>query len=135
MISLITNRGKVRFMMYRETIFAKVLIRFLSRLVKDADRKVFLILDNLRVHHSKVVKARLDDNKEQIEIFYLPSYSLELNPDEYLNGDLKRKIRSGQVARSEKDLEKKTRSFMCTLQKRPYHVRNYFKHPKISYAA
>jgi transposase len=135
MISSITNRGKVRFMLYRETMSAKVLIRFMSRLIKDADRKVFLILDNLRVHHSKVVKAWLEDNKEQIEVFYLPSYSPELNPDEYLNGDLKQKIRSGLPARSEKELEKKTRSFMCTLQNRPRHVQSYFRHPKIAYAA
>lgn len=135
MISSITNRGKVRFMLYRETMTAKVLIRFMSRLIKDADRKVFLILDNLRVHHSKVVKAWLEENKEQIEVFYLPSYSPELNPDEYLNGDLKQKIRSGLPARSEKELEKKTRSFMCTLQNRPKHVQSYFRHPKIAYAA
>jgi transposase len=114
---------------------AKVLVKFMSRLIKDADRKVFLILDNLRVHHSKVVKAWLEENKEQIEVFYLPSYSPELNPDEYLNGDLKQKIRSGLPARTQKDLEKKTRSFMCTLQNRPWHVRNYFKHQKIAYAA
>ena len=135
MISSITNRGKVRFMLYRETMTAKVLIRFMSRLIKDADRKVFLILDNLKVHHSHLVKAWLEENKEQIEVFYLPSYSPELNPDEYLNGDLKQKIRSGLPARTEKELKKKTRSFMCTLQNRPKHVRNYFKHPKIAYAA
>ena len=135
MISSITNRGKVRFMLYRDTMTAKVLIRFMSRLVKDADRKVFLILDNLSVHHSKVVKAWLEENKDQMEVFYRPSYSPELNPDEYLNGDLKQKIRSGLPARTEKELEKKTRSFMCTLQNRPRHVKNYFRHPKTSYAA
>ncbi len=54
MISTVTNRGKLRFMLYRETLTAPVLIRFLSRLIRDAEgRKVFLILDNLRVHHSK----------------------------------------------------------------------------------
>ena len=54
MISTVTNRGKLRFMLYRETLTAPVLIRFLSRLIRDAQgRKVFLILDNLRVHHSK----------------------------------------------------------------------------------
>ena len=135
MISSITNRGKVRFMLYRDTMTAQVLIKFMSRLIKDADRKVFLILDNLRVHHSKVVKAWLEENKEQIEVFYLPSYSPELNPDEYLNSDLKQKIRSGLPARNEKQLEKKTRSFLCTLQNRPKHVQNYFRHPKITYAA
>lgn len=69
MISAITNRGRVRFMLYRETITSKVLIKFMSRLVKDAERKVFLILDNLRVHHSMDVKTWLEDNRELIEVF------------------------------------------------------------------
>jgi transposase len=56
----------------------------MRRLTKDAGRKVFLILDNLKVHHSKVVKAWLEKHREKIEAFYLPSYSPELNPYEYL---------------------------------------------------
>jgi len=135
MISSITNRGKVRFMLYKENMTSQVLIRFMSRLVKGADRKVFLILDNLRVHHSKLVKAWLEEHEEEIAVFYLPSYSPELNPDEYLNGDLKHCIRSGLPARTEKALTKKTRSFMRKLQNRPKHVSNYFRHPKIAYAA
>ena len=135
MISSITNRGKVRFMLYKENMTSQVLIRFMSRLVKGADRKVFLILDNLRVHHSKLVKAWLKEHEEEIAVFYLPSYSPELNPDEYLNGDLKHCIRSGLPARTVKALTKKTRSFMRKLQNRPKHVSNYFKHPKIAYAA
>lgn len=135
MISSISNQGKVRFMLYRETMTAKVLIKFLARLIKDANRKVFLILDNLRVHHSKSVKAWLEEHKNQIELFFLPAYSPELNPDEYLNGDLKQRIRSGLLARTEKELTKKTRSFMKMLQRRPHHVRSYFNHPKIAYAA
>jgi transposase len=135
MISAIANSGKTRFMLYRETMTGTVLIKFMSRLVKDAGRKVFLILDNLRVHHSKKVAGWLETNREKIEVFFLPPYAPEYNPDEYLNGNLKHKIRSGIPARSQNDLEKKTRSFMKTLQKRPHHVKNYFKHPMVSYAA
>ena len=135
MISSITNQGKGRFMLYGENMTSKVLIKFMSRLIKDAPSKVFLILDNLRVHHSKDVTAWQEEHKDRIEIFYLPSYSPELNPDEYLNADLKQRIRSGLLSRTEKDLRKKTRSFMRTLQNRPYHVRNYFKHPIIAYAS
>ncbi len=135
MISSITNKGKVRFMLYRETMTSKVLVRFLARLIKDVERKVFLILDNHRVHHSKIVRQWLDKHQEKIEVFFLPPYSPEYNPDEYLNGDLKKRIRSGLPARNVDDLEKKTRSFMKTLQRRPYHVQSYFKHPLIGYAA
>ena len=135
MISSITNQGKVRFMLYSETMKAKVLIKFMARLVKDSPRKVFLILDNLRVHHSKVVQKWLEENEDKIRVFFLPPYSPEVNPDEYLNGDLKQRIRSGVPAKTKSDLTKKTRSFMKMLQCRPEHVMNYFKHPKIAYAA
>jgi len=135
MISAITNKGAVRFMLYRETMTGKRLISFMSRLVKDASRKVFLILDNLRAHHGKKVSAWLEANRNAIEVFFLPPYAPEYNPNEYLNADLKRKIRSGIPARSNDDLTKQTRSFMKTLQKRSYHVKQYFKHPAVSYAA
>jgi transposase len=134
MISAITNQGKVRFMLYRETMTSKVLLKFLSRLIKDVERKVFLILDNHRVHHSNAVAKWLEHHKEQIEVFFLPPYAPEYNPDEYLNSDLKRNIRSGLVSRSQNDLTKKTRSFMKTLQRRPKHVRTYFRHSLVGYA-
>lgn len=135
MISAITNNGKVRFMMYRDAMNSELLIKFMTRLIKDARRKVFLILDNLRVHHGKEVKRWLEEHREQIEVFHLPSYSPELNPDEYLNGNLKTKVHSGTPVRNQGDLEKKTRSFMRTLLKRPDHVRSFFKHRKVAYAA
>lgn len=82
LISAITNRGALRFMMYRHTLTAEGLIQFLERLIREAGRKVFLILDNLRVHHSRKVWDWLADELDHIELFFLPSYSPELNPDE-----------------------------------------------------
>jgi transposase len=74
MISAITNGGKVRFMMYRDAMNSKLLMKFMTSLTKDTGRKVFVILDNLRVHHSQEVKKWLEDHREQIEVFHLPSY-------------------------------------------------------------
>jgi transposase len=98
-------------MMYRSAMTTDMLIKFMTRLVKDAARKVFLILDNLRVPNSKMVKQWLADHEAQIEVFYLPSYSPDLNPDEYLNGNLKTAVHSGEPVRDHKDLESKARSF------------------------
>ena len=75
-------------------------------------------IGNLRAHHSKKPQKWLEQHKEQVEVFFLPSYSTELNPDEYLNGNLKNKVHSGTPIRNREDLEKKTRSFMRTLIKR-----------------
>ena len=134
LISSITNQGKVRFMIYNRTMNSQTFIKFCKRLIKDADKKVFLILDNLRVHHSHIVKDWVEQNKEKIELFFLPSYSPELNPDEYLNCDLKAGVHSGAPARSKSQLKSKALSHLRMLQKMPGRVVKYFKNPKISYA-
>jgi transposase len=104
MISAINNEGKVRFMIYRESMTSSRLIGFMTRLIKDAGRKVYLILDNLKVHHSKDVAKWLEKKKDNIAVFHLPSYSPEINPDEYLNNDLKHRVHSGTQAKTVKDL-------------------------------
>jgi hypothetical protein len=76
MIATVTNQGKTRWMIIDEAFNADKLIEFMQALIKDAQgKKIFLILDNLRVHHSKPVKEWAALHKEDIELFYLPSYS------------------------------------------------------------
>jgi transposase len=135
LISAITNQGKLRFMLYRETLDADKFIEFLKRLCKEAERKVFLIVDNLRVHHAKKVAAWLDENRLRIELFYLPSYSPELNPDEYLNADLKARLNAGEPVRTPKAMHAKLLGHLRSLQKQPRRIQAYFRHAKIQYAA
>lgn len=135
MISAITNKGSVRFMVYEEAMNQQLLIDFMRRLVADSDRKVFFILDNLRVHHGKIVAAWLEKNKDKIEIFFLPPYAPESNPDEYLNHALKRDVHSGDLPRSRKDISHKIHSFMRRLQHHKDYVSAFFRHPKISYCS
>ena len=104
-------------------------------MIKDADQKIFLVLDNLRVHHSKKVKAWLADRQDRIEVFHLPSYSPEMNPDEYLNCDLKAGVHSRPPTRAKGDLKRKTIAHLKRVQKLPGRVKSYFQHPKIAYAA
>lgn len=135
LISTVTNQGKVRFMVYKDRMNSDTLIKFMKRLIKGSPRKVFLILDNLRVHHSYAVRDWLEEHKEQIELFFLPSYSPELNPDEYLNCDLKAGVHSRAPARTRDQLISKTISHLRKLQKLSKRVKKYFQHPKIAYAA
>ena len=136
MISTVTNRGKLRFMLYRETLTAPALIRFLSRLIRDAQgRKVFLILDNLRVHHSKKVSAWVGDRKEQIELFFLPAYAPELNPDEMLNANLKAAVTSQAPNRRKGQLKRTAIGHLRHLQKTPAKVKQFFQKDSVKYAA
>ena len=92
-------------------------------------------VDNMKVHHARKVKAWLDTRTDQIEVFYLPAYSPELNPDEYLNCDLKAGVHGKPPARNRKELAKRVIGHMRKLQKLPTRVASYFKHSKIAYAA
>ena len=135
MISTVTNQGKTRWMIIDDNFGAERLIEFLEALIKDADRKVFLILDNLRAHHSKLVKAWLEPRKDQIEIFYLPSYAPELNPDERLNASLKHAISTTVPVRTKAKLKTATENHMEALAKSPNAVRAFFQDPRCKYAA
>lgn len=135
LISTVTNQGKVRFMVYEDTMTAQRLITFMQRLIRDARRKVCLILDNLRVHHAKLVTAWLAEHRSEIRVFYLPSYSPEMNPDEYLNGDLKVGVSAKVPTRDKRQLKEAAGSHLRMLQQRPERVKKDFEHPAIRYAA
>src|SRR3954470_11260077 len=135
LISAVTNKGELRWMVLNAAITAPDLLRFLARLVRDAAQKVFLILDRLPVHRSAKVRAWLVGREAEIEVFYLPGYSPELNPDEGLNGDLKQAVTGKAPARSKAQLKRAAISHMRRLSKLPDRVRSFFGHKTFRYAA
>jgi hypothetical protein len=126
-------------MIIDEAFDAEKLIEFLQALIKDASKKVFLILDNLRVHHSKLVKAWVAERKDQIELFYLPSYSPQLNPQERLkerlNADLKQEMGKRVPVRTKAKLREAANEHMSMLEKTPERVMSYFQDRRVRYGA
>jgi DDE superfamily endonuclease len=135
LVSAVTNRGELRWMILDGAITAPTLIRFLERLVRDAGRKVFLILDRLPVHRARLVRDWLAGREDQIEVFPLPAYSPDLNPDEGVNGDVKQAVTAKPLARSKPQLKQTVISHMRSLSKRPERIRSFFRHPQFRYAA
>ena len=108
MISAVNNQGLSAFAFQRSAVRRYSFIRFLHRLIKDygsKGRKLFVICDNCRIHHAKLVAAWCEAHKEEIELFFLPSYSPELNPDEFLNRQLKTSLRVKRPKNHEETLE------------------------------
>ena len=135
MIATVTNQGKTRWMIIDESFNADRLIDFLEALIKDTGKKVFLILDNLRVHHSKPVKAWVAQHQDRIELFYLPSYSPELNPEERLNADLKQEMGKRVPVRTKAKLRAAASEHMAMLEQNPERVIGYFQDSRVRYAA
>ena len=134
MISAISNQGKLRFMFYEGSMNAKLIIEFMRRLLKRATRKIFLILDNLSSHHAKIVREWLAKRKYKIEVFFLPPYAPQYNPDEYLNGNLKREMAKEKYSETVAELESKARNIMRKIQKDHKHVASFFQKKEVRYA-
>ena len=133
-ISTITNEGKVRFMTYTTTMTAALFLVFLGRLLQSTTGKVFLIVDRLRAHQTPEVAQWVAAHRDRIEVFYLPRYAPELNPDEYLNNDLKGVVNAAGLPHNTKEVRSRIQRFMRKLLQLPEHVRSYFEHPCVRYA-
>jgi len=134
MISAVTNQGHLCFRVFEGPFVAAVLIDFLKRLIKQAKRKVFVIVDGHPVHRAKILQSWLEQHKDQIELFYLPGYSPELNPDELLNQDVKANVSKRRRPRNVDDMKADMRSYLHSTQKQPAIVRNYFTERNVRYA-
>ena len=135
MISSVTNQGKLRFMIYDGALNTAIFIMFLRRLIRDTDRKLFVIVDNLRVHRAKIVMAWAAANADRIELFYLPPYAPERNPDEYVNNDVKQAMGRRSTPMDKAAMKAGLTSHMRELQRRPEKVRSFFQAADVRYAA
>jgi transposase len=135
LISTITNKGSLRFMVYDGGLNIPIFLKFLRRLIQNQERKIFLILDNLKVHHGKKVQSWVTKHRDAIELFFLPPYAPEYNPDEYLNNAVKKRTHKEKMSRNQQELSGHVRSTLAKLQKEPETVKNLFKAPKVLYAA
>jgi transposase len=134
MISTITNRGTLRFMVFKGSFQAPVMIRFLKRLLQSVRGKIYLIIDSHPVHRSRRVKKWVADKPRRIKVFYLPAYSPDLNPDEYLNNDVKGNAVGRRRAMTQGELMADVRGYCRSTQKRPEIVKKFFEAPQVRYA-
>src|ERR1700722_1474219 len=138
MISAITNRGRLAFMLFRQRFTARVFLNFLGRLLRlnrKSRRKVFLILDSHPVHKGRSVSRWLAEHVAQIQVFWLPPYSPELNPDELLNQDVKTNALGRVRPVNVQEMMSNVRSYLRITQARPKLVKNYFRERHVQYAA
>src|SRR4051795_1234156 len=135
MIAAVSDRGLVRFMLYEGALNADLFLDFLRRLVRDAGRKVVLVVDDLKVHKAGKVRAWLESHAHEIELVYLPPYAPDHDPVEHLDNDLKQQLRQQPQPDSEDELIRNARSVLCSIQRSPVRVRAYLKPEPVRYAA
>jgi transposase len=140
LLSAVSNRGELRWgelrwMVLEGAVKAPALIRFSQRPIQDARRKVFLILDRLPAHRARRTSDRLAAHRAEIEVFHLPSYGPDLNPDEGVHADLKRAVTREAPARGKPQLKRAVISHMRSSATLPKRIRSIFRHQQFRHAA
>ena len=134
-ISAVNPQGKFRFMCVNGRVNAGVFIDFLKRMIESTDRKVFLIVDGHPSHKANKVSKFLESVADCMELFFLPPYSPELNPDEYVWNDLKNNSLGRKAITSIEEMKREVISYLRFIQKTPERVRSFFNAPTTAYAA
>jgi len=132
-ISAVSATGHFRFMLIEGTMNATRFKQFLERLIVGHTKKIFLIVDGHPTHKAKLVTSFLEQHSERIELFFLPPYSPELNPDELVWAHLKKNI-GKRVAQTKEELKSKAYRHLQHIQKLPELVKSFFLHPTCRYA-
>ncbi len=135
MISAVSAKGQMRFMVVKGTVNAKKFCEFLKRLICNTNQPVYLIVDGHPTHKAIMVKKYLESVKDKLRLFFLPPYSPELNPDEFVWNDLKNHGVGRMTVAGPDDLQRKVLSHMKGLQKNPSKVQSFFQAPTTRYAA
>lgn len=134
MLSAISARGGLSFMVCTGTVAAPQFCEFLDRLMRGRRRKVFLIVDGHSIHRAKAVLAHVAQYEGKLELLYLPPYSPELNPDELVWNHVKTHTVGKTISRSLVELRDKVELFLERLKATPSLVRSFFCAPETRYA-
>jgi len=134
MLSAISAQGQLRFMTMEGRVNGTVFCEFLRRLITGMDRKIFLVVDGHPAHRSKLVKRFAEDNAERLELFQLPPYSPQLNPDELVWGHVKARVAKA-TTQTKDELKRMVDRTLHRLQKLPKVVAGFFQAPTCRYAS
>lgn len=135
LISAITNRGQLQFMVFKERFTVAVFVKFLRRLLRQNRRKLFLIIDSHPVHVAKAALRWLKSRRATLRVYFLPGYSPELNPDEYLNQDVKTNAVGRTRPLDRKEMIGNIRAYLRSTQANRSLVKRYFHAEPVRYAS
>lgn len=134
MISAISNKGHLQFMLI-DKFNGEVFIEFLKRMIRYSKQKIFFVTDGHPAHKTKKLKEWLEENKNRIEVFFIPPYSPELNAQEYLNQDVKTNVIGKKRPINKAEMRTNVENFMNERKNNKRQVQKYFHAEHVRYAA
>ena len=133
MISAISPRGELHFQVHEFGVKQEEFLEFCKMLVADAGRPVFLIMDNSQVHKAKTLKAYAEESNGMLTLFFLPPYSPDLNPDEWVWKNVKHDNLGRASVKNESQLAEFATAALAKLKALPGKLRAFFADPALGY--
>jgi len=135
MISAISNKGHLQFMIIDGRFNGGVFITFLKQMIKYSRQKIYFVTDGHPAHKTKKLNEWLNENKDRIEVFFLPPYSPELNPQQYVNQDVKTNVIGKKRPINKEQMRNNVEDFMANRKNDRKQVQKYFHVSHVRYAA
>ena len=110
-------------------------LKFSKQMIRYSRQKIFFITDHHPADTTKILNQWLSENKEKIEVFFMPPYSPELNAQEDLNQDVKTNIEGNKRPINKAQLKTNVQDFMKKRKKDKTAVKKYFPAKHLQYAA
>lgn len=133
LISVVTAQGALRFTVFEGTLNGERFVQFCQRLLHDATGPVYLVLDGHPAHRARVTQQFVASTRGRLRLFFLPGYSPELNPDEWVWKNVKHDRVGKAGITSAVDLKAKATDALRRLQRMPRPVRVFFADPNLRY--
>lgn len=135
MISAISNQGHLQFMIIDGSFNSEVFQTFLQQMIKYSRQKIYFVTDGHPAHKTKKLNEWLTENSNRIEVFFLPPYSPELNPQEYVNQDVKTNVIGKKRPINKAQMRSNVENFMTKRKNDRRQVQKYFHVSHVRYAA
>ena len=132
-LSAVSLRGGFWYMTYTFKFDSDVFVAALRSLIRGKRRPVFIILDGHPVHRSKAVVKVVQSLKGQLEIYFLPPYAPDLNPDEFVWNHLRQQGVTKKPLKQNESLVKRIHRDLEAVRKNPKLVRSFFKATSVAY--
>jgi len=134
-LSVITAEGRLRYSVAEHTIDSDRYIAFLQQVLQGRTRPLILLADNASFHRSAAVRQFVRAHRTQLRMFFFPTHSPELNPDEQVWNEIKHRQVGKQPIKNKPDLKKRLHSALKSLQQKADKIRSFFQLPDTEYAA
>jgi transposase len=133
MVSSVSPKGELHFRLIDGRLTAETFIDYLTALLHDIPGRIFLVVDGHPAHKAKKTSQFVAGTGDRLTLFFLPGYSPDLNPDEWVWKNVKHDTVGKTGVTTKDQLRDSVLRAIDRLKTSPEIVRGFFGDPCLAY--